>query len=107
MISRLHSLDAPVELEVGMRRCGVAAGEPALALARVIVGLGIRHAGPTAAVALSRAFPDLDAIVAASAVDAIDVGESILLQLVFQVAGGVSELAEDDDLFGAKLRRDS
>ncbi len=36
-------------------------------LARVIVALGIRHAGPTAATALSRAFPDLDAIVAASA----------------------------------------
>ena len=36
-------------------------------LARVIVGLGIRHAGPTAAAALSRAFPDLDAIIAASA----------------------------------------
>jgi DNA ligase (NAD+) len=35
-------------------------------LARVIVGLGIRHAGPTAAAALSRAFPDLDAITHAS-----------------------------------------
>lgn len=31
-------------------------------LTRVIVALGIRHAGPTAAAALSRAFPDLDAI---------------------------------------------
>ena len=36
-------------------------------LTRVIVALGIRHAGPTAAAALSRAFPDLDAIVGASA----------------------------------------
>jgi DNA ligase (NAD+) len=33
---------------------------------RVLVGLGINHVGPTAAQALSRAFPDLDAIVAAS-----------------------------------------
>ena len=38
-------------------------------LARVIVALGIRHAGPTAAAALSRSFADLDAIVAASAED--------------------------------------
>ena len=36
-------------------------------LTRVIVALGIRHAGPTAAAALSRAFPNLDAIVGASA----------------------------------------
>ncbi len=36
-------------------------------LARVVVALGIRHAGPTAAAALSRAFPNLDAIMAASA----------------------------------------
>ncbi|MBK5288685.1 MAG: NAD-dependent DNA ligase LigA [Acidimicrobiia bacterium] len=36
-------------------------------LSRVIVALGVRHAGPTAAAALSRAFPDLDAILAASA----------------------------------------
>ncbi len=36
-------------------------------LTRVIVALGIRHAGPTAAAALSRAFPDLDAIVTADA----------------------------------------
>ena len=35
-------------------------------LTRVIVALGIRHAGPTAAAALSRAFPDLDAIVHAT-----------------------------------------
>ncbi len=35
-------------------------------LARVIVALGIRHAGPTAAAALSRAFPDLDAIMHAT-----------------------------------------
>jgi len=33
---------------------------------RVLVGLGINHVGPTAAQALSRAFPDLDAIMAAS-----------------------------------------
>ncbi len=35
-------------------------------LARVIVALGIRHAGPTAAAALARAFRGLDAILAAS-----------------------------------------
>ncbi len=35
-------------------------------LTRVIVALGIRHAGPTAAAALSRAFPDLDAIMHAT-----------------------------------------
>ena len=35
-------------------------------LARVIVALGVRHAGPTAAAALSRAFPDLDAVVTAT-----------------------------------------
>jgi len=35
-------------------------------LTRVIVALGIRHAGPTAAAALSRAFPDLDAIMQAT-----------------------------------------
>jgi DNA ligase (NAD+) len=33
---------------------------------RVLVGLGINHVGPTAAQALSRAFTDLDAIMAAS-----------------------------------------
>jgi DNA ligase (NAD+) len=33
---------------------------------RVLVGLGINHVGPTAAQALARAFPDLDAIAAAS-----------------------------------------
>ncbi len=54
-------------------------------LARVIVGLGIRHAGPTAAAALSRAFPDLDAITHASveqltAVDGVGpvIAESLL-----------------------------
>ena len=36
-------------------------------LARVIVALGIRHAGPTAAAALSREFPDLDAVMTATA----------------------------------------
>ncbi len=35
-------------------------------LARVIVALGIRHAGPTAAAALARALRSLDAIIAAS-----------------------------------------
>jgi DNA ligase (NAD+) len=33
---------------------------------RVLVGLGINHVGPTAAQALARSFPDLDAIAAAS-----------------------------------------
>src|SRR5262249_26360320 len=33
---------------------------------RVMVGLGINHVGPTASQALSRAFPDLDAIMATS-----------------------------------------
>ncbi|MEP6625053.1 MAG: NAD-dependent DNA ligase LigA [Acidimicrobiia bacterium] len=54
-------------------------------LTRVIVGLGIRHAGPTAAAALSRAFPDLDAITHASveqltAVDGVGpvIAESLL-----------------------------
>jgi DNA ligase (NAD+) len=36
-------------------------------LARVIVALGIRHAGPTAAAALARTFHSLDRIIAASA----------------------------------------
>lgn len=35
-------------------------------LARVIIALGIRHAGPTAAAALSRAFTDLDAVMHAT-----------------------------------------
>jgi DNA ligase (NAD+) len=35
-------------------------------LARVIVALGVRHAGPTAATALSRAFSDLDAVMTAT-----------------------------------------
>ena len=32
-----HSSRAYIELEVGMRRCGVASGEPALALVKAIV----------------------------------------------------------------------
>jgi D-serine deaminase-like pyridoxal phosphate-dependent protein len=40
------TIDAYIELEVGMRRCGVAPGEPALALARAIVASpGLRFAG--------------------------------------------------------------
>jgi DNA ligase (NAD+) len=35
-------------------------------LAAVLIGLGIRHVGPTAAVAIARAFGDLDAVLAAS-----------------------------------------
>ncbi len=39
-------LDVYLELEVGMRRCGVAAGEPALALARAVAASpGLRFAG--------------------------------------------------------------
>ena len=39
-------LDVYIELEVGMRRCGVAPGEPALALAREITrSPGLRYAG--------------------------------------------------------------
>jgi 3-hydroxy-D-aspartate aldolase len=38
-------LDVYIELEVGMRRCGVAPGEPAVALAREIVKAGMRFAG--------------------------------------------------------------
>ena len=39
-------IDVYVELEVGMRRCGVAPGEPALALARAVAALpGLRFAG--------------------------------------------------------------
>jgi D-serine deaminase-like pyridoxal phosphate-dependent protein len=39
-------LDVYVEIDVGMRRCGVAPGEPAVALAREIVGAGrLRFAG--------------------------------------------------------------
>ncbi len=40
------TLDAYIELEVGMRRCGVAPGEPALALARAIAAApNLRFAG--------------------------------------------------------------
>ncbi len=53
-------------------------------LARVIVALGIRHAGPTAAAALARAFRSLDAIIAADAdaLTAVDgVGPAIVESL--------------------------
>jgi D-serine deaminase-like pyridoxal phosphate-dependent protein len=40
------TIDAYIELEVGMRRCGVAAGEPALALAKAIAACpNLRFAG--------------------------------------------------------------
>jgi DNA ligase (NAD+) len=35
-------------------------------LQRLLVGLSIRHVGPTVALALARAFPDIDALIAAS-----------------------------------------
>jgi D-serine deaminase-like pyridoxal phosphate-dependent protein len=38
-------LDVYVELEVGMRRCGVAPGEPAVLLAKEILRCGLRFAG--------------------------------------------------------------
>jgi 3-hydroxy-D-aspartate aldolase len=38
-------LDVYIELEVGMRRCGIAPGEPAVALAREIIKAGMRFAG--------------------------------------------------------------
>jgi D-serine deaminase-like pyridoxal phosphate-dependent protein len=38
-------LDVYVEIEVGMKRCGVAPGEPAVALAREVVNSGMRFAG--------------------------------------------------------------
>ena len=53
-------------------------------LARIIVALGIRHAGPTAAAALARTFRSLDAIIAADAeaLTAVDgVGPAIVESL--------------------------
>ena len=38
-------LDVYVEIEVGMKRCGVPPGEPAVALARQVVASGLRFAG--------------------------------------------------------------
>jgi len=38
-------LDVYVEIEVGMRRCGIAPGEPAVNLAREIISRGLRFAG--------------------------------------------------------------
>ena len=73
------TVDALVPLErIGERSAQllVAAVEQSRAqpLWRVLVGLGINHVGPTAAQALARAFPDLDAIVHAdeAALTAVD-----------------------------------
>ena len=53
-------------------------------LQRVLIGLSIRHVGPTVALALARAFPDIDAVIAATserlaAIDGVGgiIGESV------------------------------
>jgi DNA ligase (NAD+) len=64
-VERLVPLERMAERSAQLLVDGVEASKTR-PLWRVLVGLGINHVGPTAAQALSRAFADLDAIVAAS-----------------------------------------